>query len=238
MSSLTSSDLLVSVKGISTKERRGTSQWLFSSGSVHYEGTSSPQQNCTRYRAELFGILSVLFIVYRGEQHHPVVSSCSILLECGHDRALKEAFQTSLEGVTTATQPNSDIIMDIRHLRHLISTRIQPICTQPQLDPPFKQQEGLKPIRSREQVQLIHFLEETDQELRSYQATVCVGHNTRHLFPPKQAGWPIRIYFTRASIFGKEIRVTFISSLGGEDIQSCYKPPVSWFYLWRSQRTW
>jgi len=75
---------------------------------------------------------------------------------------------------------------------------------------PVKQQEGLKPIRSREQVQLIHFLEKTDQEFRSYRATVCVGHNARHLFPPKQAGWPIRIYFTRASIIGNEIRVFFI----------------------------
>ena len=57
ISSLTSSNLLVSVKGSNTKERRGISQWLFLSGSIHYEGTSSPQENCTRYRAELLGIL-------------------------------------------------------------------------------------------------------------------------------------------------------------------------------------
>jgi hypothetical protein len=138
MSSLTRSNLLVSVKGCSTKERRGISQWLFSSGSFLYEGTSSPQENCTRYRAKLLGILSVLFIVYKGEQLYPAVSSYSILLECGHDKALKEAFRTSPEGVTTATQPNSDLIMDIRHLRHLISTSIQPTYSQPQLDFPLQ----------------------------------------------------------------------------------------------------
>jgi hypothetical protein len=138
MSSLTNSNLLISVKGISTKERRGTSQWLFESKSIHHEGSSSTQLQCTRYRAELIGILSVLYIIYKGEQLHPVKSTFSVLLQCGHDKALKEAFRMSPEGITTATQANSDIIMDIRHLRHLISIKIQPIYAQPQLDPPMQ----------------------------------------------------------------------------------------------------
>jgi hypothetical protein len=137
MLSLTNSDLLVSVKGISTKDRRGTSQWLFESNSIHHEGSSSIQLQCSRYRAELLGILSVLYIIYKGEQLQPVPSPFSILLQCGHNKALKEAFRTSPEGITTATQANSDIIMDIRHLRHLISIRIQPIYAQSQLDPPM-----------------------------------------------------------------------------------------------------
>jgi hypothetical protein len=136
MSSLTNSDLLISIKGISTKERWGTSQWLFASNSIHHEGSSSTQLHCIQYRAELLGILSVLHIVYKGEQLQLVKSTFSILLQCGHDKALKEAFRTSPEGIIMATQANSDVIMDIRHLRHLISTKIQPIYAQPHFDPP------------------------------------------------------------------------------------------------------
>jgi hypothetical protein len=55
-----------------------------------------------------------------------------MVIQCGHKRAYKEAFRTSPPGVKTATQPHHDLIMDIRHLRHLVRTVIHPIYSPTQ----------------------------------------------------------------------------------------------------------
>jgi hypothetical protein len=48
-------------------------------------------------------------------------------LQSGHKKALKEAFRSTPFGVTTANQPNYDLILDIRYFRNLLSSVIQPL---------------------------------------------------------------------------------------------------------------
>jgi hypothetical protein len=48
-------------------------------------------------------------------------------LQSGHKKALKEAFWSTPIGVTTANQPNYDLILDIWYFQNLLSSVIQPL---------------------------------------------------------------------------------------------------------------
>jgi hypothetical protein len=107
------------------KERlTSSSSWTFYSTAVSYSGGHTQEGRSTRYRAALRGILSAVYILYTIEQRCPSPPSQTVILQCGHKKALKEAFRDTPVGVTTATQPNQDLILDIRHFRHLIQATI------------------------------------------------------------------------------------------------------------------
>lgn len=103
-----------------------TSYWTMTSPILSLSGTTNPTTNTTRYRAELTSILTILYIIYWTEQEHPPSNPFTVAIQCSNQKALKEAFCESPLGVTTANQPNHDLIMDIRFLRNLIRTHFKP----------------------------------------------------------------------------------------------------------------
>lgn len=107
-----------------------SSSWEFSSSTVLYSGGHTHEGRCTNYRVALRGILTAICILYNTEQRNLPETIPTIILQCSHKKALKEAFRDTPVGVTTATQTNQDLILDIHHLRNLLSTKIQPCCSQ------------------------------------------------------------------------------------------------------------
>jgi hypothetical protein len=103
-----------------------TSYWTMTSPILSLSGTTNPTTNTTRYRAELTSILTILYIIYRTEQEHPPSNPFTVAIQCSNQKALKEALCESPLGVTTANQPNHDLIMDIRFLRNSIRTHFKP----------------------------------------------------------------------------------------------------------------
>jgi hypothetical protein len=104
-----------------------TSSWLFHSPLVYYSSGHTQKGQCTRDRAALCGILMALYIVYKAEQIHPLVTPLFFTLKSGHKRAPKEAIQSTPIGVTTTNQQNYDLILDIRYFQNLLSSVIQPL---------------------------------------------------------------------------------------------------------------
>jgi len=49
-----------------------------------------------------------------------------VIIQCGHKKVLKEAFRSTPVGVTTANQPDYDLILDIRAIHHLLCASIHP----------------------------------------------------------------------------------------------------------------
>ena len=102
-----------------------TSSWMFQSDVVHYTGGHTFREQCTNYRASLRGILTVLYIIYQAETVYPPETFPTIVIQCHSKRALKEAFRVSPLGVTTATQTDYDLILDIRFIRNLLKSTVQ-----------------------------------------------------------------------------------------------------------------
>jgi hypothetical protein len=54
----------------------------------------------------------------------------TVIFQCAHKKAMREAFHQSPLGVTTVNQINYDLILDIRYIRNLLRLTIQTSCNQ------------------------------------------------------------------------------------------------------------
>jgi hypothetical protein len=104
--------------------------WTFHSNSFQYSSGNTQAGSCTRYRAVLRGILTLIYMLYRAEQQCPDVPLSTAILPCSHKKTLKEAFRGTPVGVTTANQINQDLILDIRYFRNLLRMGIKGILSQ------------------------------------------------------------------------------------------------------------
>jgi hypothetical protein len=87
-------DLHISVTGYPNEDGSSSSvSWTFHSNSFQYSSGSTQAGSCTRYRAVLRGILSVIYVLYRAEQQYPDAPLSTVTLQCSHKKALKEAFR-------------------------------------------------------------------------------------------------------------------------------------------------
>jgi hypothetical protein len=78
-----------------------------------YEYTSPAISATSSRQAELLSIMVTLYIVQQAEQccDHP--SDCTVIITSNNKKEHKEAFNESPPGVTTATQADYDLIMEI-----------------------------------------------------------------------------------------------------------------------------
>jgi len=117
---LSSDNLHICISGTVNKDgNNSTSSWWFSSSSLDYSAGHTISGICSPYRAMLRSLLTALYILLKAEQAH-TTDFPQVTIQCGHKKVLKEAFRTSPVGVTTANQAEYDLILDIRHLRHLL----------------------------------------------------------------------------------------------------------------------
>ncbi len=84
--------------------------------------TASPHSS--RVQAELLGILAAIITIYRTEQEVNCNTSATIILISSHKGALHTTLQDSPLGLKTATSDHHDIILEIRHLCHLLQTKL------------------------------------------------------------------------------------------------------------------
>jgi hypothetical protein len=103
-----------------------SSHWAFTSILLAYSGVTDPTNTTDKCRAELLGILTSIYILYRTEQENPPSTPTSATIQCSSKQAMHEAFRESPLGVSTAIHPHHNLIMEIRFLRNLLKTQLKP----------------------------------------------------------------------------------------------------------------
>jgi len=72
-----------------------SSTWSFHSIVVTYSSGHTQVDLCTRYRAELRGLLTALYILYKAEKTQFPANPPTVTLQCGHKKVVKEAFRST-----------------------------------------------------------------------------------------------------------------------------------------------
>jgi len=97
----------------------------FDSHKELYTYTSPAIPGTSRSRAEYLSIMVGMYISHIASQHCDNSSTARIIITNNSKKAHKEAFTQSPVGITTATQPNHDMILEIRRLRNAIPVPVQ-----------------------------------------------------------------------------------------------------------------
>lgn len=96
-----------------------TSTWDFGAPLTLYSHTTDGSPATTRRRAELTSIMAAMYILTI--INHP---AGQVTLTSNNKRALQDAFDQAPIGITTATQPDYDLVLEIRRLRTLVKLNI------------------------------------------------------------------------------------------------------------------
>jgi len=105
-----------------------STSWSFQSDIFQYSWGLS--EACTHYRIVLKGLLTALYILFKVESNTENTMYPTVIIQCAHKKAMREAFCQSPLGATTANQINYDLILDIRYSQNLLRSTIQTSCNQ------------------------------------------------------------------------------------------------------------